>query len=181
MRQPAADGSARAVPDFRIPEEPGKQVEMVYLHPGQVFVAASPTVLTTILGSCVSVCVWDAEARIGGMNHYLLPLDIRQPSATARYGNVAMEQLLGGMFALGARSGHLRAAVFGGACVLEAFRREERHLGRRNVELARRVLAECGIPVVQEETCGPFGYKVRFLTHEGSVSVRAMRSDPLGK
>jgi hypothetical protein len=66
----------------------------VYLHPGQVFAAAYPTTVTTILGSCVSLCLWDPTLRIGGINHFLLPFWIGDDAASPRFGTVAIESLI---------------------------------------------------------------------------------------
>ena len=66
----------------------------VYLHPGQLVVATQPMQVTTILGSCVAVCLWDPPLGIGGTNHYLLPVGLKTSSTGLRYGNVAIEELL---------------------------------------------------------------------------------------
>src|SRR5215467_8180889 len=66
----------------------------VYLFPGQLFASAEPSMVTTILGSCVAVCLWDRETFVGGINHYLLATNPMRGRADARYGNTAMARLL---------------------------------------------------------------------------------------
>ncbi|PYQ18463.1 MAG: hypothetical protein DMF79_14935 [Acidobacteria bacterium] len=105
----------------------------VYLAPGRLYASAEAVQVTTILGSCVSVCLWDAQQRVGGINHFLLPEGV-PPSP--RFGASATSLLIEEVLALGARRSRLRAKVFGGACVLEAFRKSH-PLGMRNVEVAR--------------------------------------------
>jgi chemotaxis protein CheD len=149
----------------------------IYLHPGQLTVSGEPSTVTTILGSCVAVGLWDAETGVGGMNHYLLPHFAGNGSASPRFGNVAMSQLLLRMQALGARVERLRARLFGGACVVEALRGTSVALGPRNVELARRFLKDAGIPILSEDVEGDRGRKLVFRTHDGGASVRVLAGE----
>ena len=145
-----------------------------YLHAGQIHVSADPCRVSTILGSCVAVCVWDPQARIGGVNHFLLPYCADGNLATPRFGNVAVASLIQGLLALGAHRSRLQAKVFGGACVIEAFRGSGRHLGEKNVEMALSVLAEAVIPVVAQDVGGHHGRKLIFDTGGGAAWVRGL-------
>ena len=150
--------------------EPSRRA--VYLAPGQLFASAEPAEASTILGSCVAVCLWDARSRAGGANHFLLPDWAESGSASPRYGNVAIERLVRQMEGLGAPRRGLQAKLFGGAAVLEAFRGRGNHLGARNVDLARRLLGELGIPIVAEDVGGNRGRKLIFRTDCGLALVR---------
>lgn len=154
-----------------------RPLQIVYLHPGELYASKHPSAVMTILGSCVSVCLWDSQRQIGGMNHFLLPWSPGTSSRSARYGDVAMEDLIERLVSLGARPDRLRARVFGGACVLEAFRGDDSHLGARNVDLAIKQLSSRGIRVAGKMVGGRVGYKVRFLTHSGTAVVRTLKSD----
>ena len=110
--------------------------------------------MTTILGSCVAVCIWDPQAEVGGMNRFLLPSG--RP-ASPRFGDSAVALLIGRLLELGAHRSRMSAKVFGGACVLEAFRADEWSLGARNVEMAREQLAAASMPVVGEDVGGDLG------------------------
>jgi len=143
----------------------------VYLHPGQLFVSPEPHTMTTILGSCVAVCLWDPVLRAGGANHYLLPQDVGDGLASARFGSVAIHRLIEGLQALGSQKQDLRAKVFGGACVIDAFA-QGTHLGTENADLGLRILRQEGIPVVAEDVGGRRGRKVIFHTDSGLVLVR---------
>ncbi len=146
--------------------------ETLYLHPGGLVVSVEPLCVTTILGSCVSVCLWDARLELGGLNHFVLPHEARAGLPTPqRYGNLALRALLDGLLALGSRPADLRARVYGGACVLAAFRGRERHLGAANVAVARRFLAQAGIPIVAQDTGGERGRRLVFHTRDGSAQV----------
>jgi chemotaxis protein CheD len=162
----------RFEPSGKEPEAP--TLPTVYLHPGQLFVAAGPATVTTILGSCVAVCVWDVTLGIGGINHYLLPSGLRSGSSGLRYGNLAIRQLLERIARAGTRVQNLRGKIFGGACVLDAMRGKENHLGDKNVEVARMALAEATIPVVASDVGGTRGRKLIFHPHDGSALVKLL-------
>lgn len=143
-----------------------------YLHAGAVHCAQVPTAVSTVLGSCVSVCLWDARLGVGGLNHYMLPFLPAGAAPSARYGDVALPELLLQLAALGAGPAHLQARVYGGAHVMQALE-HARHLGSDNVELALRFLAALGIPVLSRETGGTRGRQLLFHTDDGSARVRA--------
>jgi chemotaxis protein CheD len=144
----------------------------VYLHPGQLFATAEASAITTILGSCVSVCLWDPALKIGGMNHYLLPFWVGEDMASPRFGTVAIDTLIENVLALGARKDRLRAKLFGGACVIEAFREREEHIGVVNARLAENMLRLRSIPVVEQDVTGCRGRKLLFNTDDGKSLVK---------
>src|SRR5262249_44811038 len=98
---------AVSAPEAGVPLPPPARVS---LAPGRLFVSATPAQVSTILGSCVSVCLWDPEARAGGINHFLLPEGV---PASPRFGQSAVPLLIQGVLDLGARRTRLRAKVFG--------------------------------------------------------------------
>ena len=140
--------------------------EQKYLQPGQLHVATKPTVLTTILGSCVSVCLFDRHSQIGGMNHFMLPHFAGSGVKSARFGNIAMQELLDRMIAAGANKPFIRARVFGGSCMFEQMRTSQ-HLGQQNIHLAIDFLTFRGIDIVQTDVGGDRGRKLKFHTDEG--------------
>jgi chemotaxis protein CheD len=144
-----------------------------YLPPGQLVVCADPCAVTTIVGSCVAVCLMDRVARVGGMNHYILPFKARNDDCL-RYGAVAIPRLIDGVLAMGGRRDRLEAKVFGGASVVGALCHDGDHLGSRNVRLARQILSENGIPIIAEDVNGDRGRKVFFQSDEGTAWVRKL-------
>lgn len=141
--------------------------ESVYLHPGQIYTASHAALVSTVLGSCVAVCLWDPSARIGGMNHYLLP-----SGKGPRYCNDAMSQLLDEMTGRGAFVARMVAKVFGGACVIPGFSGERKAIGTQNAEAARQFLAAHSIPVRADQTGGIRGRKLLFHTGTGQAYVK---------
>jgi chemotaxis protein CheD len=141
----------------------------VYLAPGRLYASDEDVQVTTILGSCVAVCIWDAQAEVGGINHFLLPSG---SPASPRFGDSAVALLIGAVLERGGQRGRLAGKVFGGACVLEAFRADPWSLGARNVEMAREQLEAAAIPVVGEDVGGDRGRKVVFHVRKGRAWVR---------
>jgi chemotaxis receptor (MCP) glutamine deamidase CheD len=158
----------RSLTDIADPEPPGARANC-YLHPGEWIAAATPTVVTTILASCVAVCLWDVELRVGGINHYLLPSGARNVAQPARYGNYAILGLIGDLERRGCDPRRLCAKIFGGSCRNEAVAGGD--LGARNVALAEEMLAELNIPIVARDTGGPRARKLVVHTDDFSVWV----------
>ena len=116
--------------------------------------------------------MWDPEAGVGGLNHFLLPQCVNNGVSSSRFGNVAIRDLLAELHRLGGARHRLQAKVFGGASVIDAFQTTNGSLGMQNVSLARRFLADAGIPIVNEDVGGSQGRKLVFRTSDGSAWVR---------
>lgn len=114
-------------------------------------------VLTTILGSCVATCLCDPVARIGGMNHFLLPEGEVKQEVGFRYGLLAMELLINGLLKQGAQKNRLEAKLFGGAMMNGGLGR----IGEANAIFARKFLADEGIPCRAESLGGTLARRVR--------------------
>lgn len=146
-----------------------------YLHPGQLVASGESLLVSTILGSCVSVCLHDARARVGGINHFLLP-DGGHAVGSARYGDEACRQLLERMLALGARLRDLQSIVVGGATVLDGFAvgSPASRLGERNAGAAIAFLELQRIPVIRQDVGGRTGRKLRFRTSDGRYEIASI-------
>ncbi|HET7043083.1 MAG TPA: chemotaxis protein CheD, partial [Gemmatimonadales bacterium] len=145
-----------------------------FVHTGEVAVAKDGTLFSTVLGSCVSICLWDPTTGIGGINHYLLPDQVSNGISTPRFGNVAVRTLLAQLAAAGADPSRLQAKIFGGAAVLSPRLPGSDALGARNAELARVLLGLAGIPVVAEDVGGAQGRKLLFRSSDGAAWVRKL-------
>ncbi|MEO8379116.1 MAG: chemotaxis protein CheD [Acidobacteriota bacterium] len=141
-----------------------------YLLPGFLHIGEATTI-TTILGSCVAVCIWDASRRTGGMNHFLLPRGTASRGLEGRFGEQAIPHLLKQLVESGAERGRLQAKVFGGACVNAAFQRPD-HLGLKNAQAALQFLAVAGVRVVSQDVGGTRGRKLLFHTDDGTAFVK---------
>ncbi|MFW2588144.1 chemotaxis protein CheD [Sagittula sp. SSi028] len=122
-------------------------------------------VLTTVLGSCIAVCMFDTERKIGGINHFLLPSRDGAAGENVRYGAYAMELLINGMLKQGAERSRLQAKMFGGASMMGNLR----DIGSSNAKFAHEFLAMEDIPVVSESTGGTSARRIRFWPTTGRV------------
>jgi len=144
----------------------------VYLHPAQMHVATAPCAIRTLLGSCVAVCVWDPEARVGGAVHYLLPRGRHSHGETGRYGTLAIPALIRAVHALGGRPGALKAKIFGGARVLPSLGSSSgSSLGDSNAAVAWEMLSAENVPVLGSDLGGDRGRRVLFQVEDGAAWV----------
>jgi chemotaxis protein CheD len=144
----------------------------VYLSPGDLTIRAQPAKVKTILGSCVAVCLWDPERRIGGVNHYLLPIPVGEGARDNRFGLIAIPALVLGLTRHGATVATLRAAIIGGGHSVGAA--ASTRIGDLNAAIADTLLGEYGILVVTRHTGGAFGRKLLFNTGTGELLVRRL-------
>jgi chemotaxis protein CheD len=144
-------------------------VPTIFLKPATLYCTDAPTIITTLLGSCVAVCLWDRQRSVAGMNHFVLPHDPR--GLDRRYGDVAIDQLVASMAALGCDRENVEAKVFGGAEVL-SLGGSENNVGSKNVDMAVTRLERHRIPVTARRTGGEDGLLIRLTTQTGEVLVR---------
>ncbi len=170
MPRVPATAAPGAEPSGRAPDT-GTRPQL-YLHAGQLAVAAEPSAIVTVLGSCVAVCLWDPGSRVGGVNHFLLPHHVER-ERSARFGTVAVPQLVDAVVRAGASRSGLVAKVFGGASVLGAGPRTRR-LGDENAALALHLLEEARIPVLDRDVGGERGRKLVFVSDEGTAWVKLL-------
>ena len=145
----------------------------IFLLPGTMHCSPDPALVITVLGSCVAVCLTDRTRGLSGINHFMLPYGEGQSSL--RYGDFAIDELIGTMLRLKCRMDTIEAKVFGGAAVLP-MNSPENNVGTRNVEIAISRLRAHGIPIVARRTGGKRGLSVRLFTASGDVLVRRIAS-----
>ena len=148
------------------------------IHQGDCLVGGEEDLtFSTILGSCVSACIRDTEAKVGGMNHFLLA----EPSgsardrygASARYGAFAMEQLINKVLSRGSgRKTNLEIKIFGGGLINSALT----DVGAKNIEFVREFLGNEGYTIASEDVGGSFARRVMFKPHSGRAFVKRLDS-----
>lgn len=153
-------------------------IEAVKILPGEYYATTENTLIVTVLGSCVSVCLRDPLTKVGGMNHFLLPSDgsTSSPliSESARYGVFAMELLINQMLKLGADRRRLEAKVFGGGNVLKGF--TVNNVGERNAEFVMDYLNTENIPILANDLLDRFPRKVYYFPDTGEVKVKKLKT-----
>jgi len=138
------------------------------LYPADIFVDKTPCIVSTVLGSCVSVCFHDPTLGQGAINHYILPHWNGHDLSTMKYGNLAIIRILGELLSLGSKYENVVAKVFGGAEVL-AGTPTKFHIGKRNAQIAFEILNEFRIPIIVSDIGGNKGRKINFNTLTGEV------------
>lgn len=139
-----------------------------FLEPGYIFVAAKQGAISTVLGSSVSVCLYDRKRKTGGMNHFQFPYVGEKDLATARYGNVATLTLIRMMVNEGSKTKHLEAQIFGGSYNPRV---SPKNIGRENIRVAKKMLARERVRIVSEDVGGEIGRKVVFNTDTNETAV----------
>ena len=164
--------------------DPAQSRMTVKVLPGEYYVSRQDELISTVLGSCVSACIFDRRLRLGGMNHFMLPEsgggsggngERDSWSATvgraARYGNDAMEHLINALLKAGGRREDWDVKVFGGGRVLS----QMTDVGARNIAFVQRYLQTEGLPVTAADLGDVYPRQVQFFPTTGKVRVRQMR------
>lgn len=138
-----------------------------FLYPSTIYVSNQEAEVMTILGSCIAVCLWDQVLKIGGVNHYMLPLWNGQGLASPKYGNIAIQKLVEKMQDHGSLINNIQAKVFGGASNL--YGESYYQIGERNIQIARKSLSDLKIKLIAESVGGNRGRKIIFNTNNGQV------------
>jgi chemotaxis protein methyltransferase CheR len=141
---------------------------------GELKASFEPAKVTTLLGSCVGVCLYDPKTKIGGMNHFMLPSNSSSDPVSATYGVHAMELLINEIMKLGGDRRRLTAKVFGGGFVIghQSPEASRTAIGDQNIQFALNFLETDSIPVVAKDVGGTMGRQIQFLTHTGQAFVR---------
>ncbi len=150
----------------------GADTPQVTIHIGGLRSSREPLVIDTVLGSCIAACLFDPEAKIGGMNHFMLPegIDPANPNS-ARYGVYAIKLLISDLMKLGAGRKNFRAKVFGGGHVLK-IRESASGVPKRNIEFVKKFLEHEQIPILKEDVGGYQPRRVLFHTDTSRVFVK---------
>lgn len=150
-------------------------VKSIYITQGEEAVGDDPgLIVSTILGSCVAVCLWDPIAKVGGINHLLLPEMKSNSGSMDTAGAVAMDRLINQMMPLGAIRSRLRGKLFGGSSMLSGMT----DIGARNAAFGRAYLANEGIPTDAENVGGTSARKLKFWPATGAVRMKIVADAP---
>lgn len=156
---------------------PTQEIERLarVIHPG-AWAIEPERPLATLLGSCVAVCLFDPQARVGGLNHFMLPSMRRSANDdvdSLLSGAYAMEALLNALLQRGAKKARLQAKAFGGGTIINVAG-PSMSIGLRNAEFTKEWLAREGIPLLASDFLGPWSRKVLFLPASGDAFCRRM-------
>jgi len=145
-----------------------------YLHPGDIFVTDKKYIIKTILGSCVSIILWDKKNKIGGINHFVLS-GVKIKENTSRYGEIAIPKLINSILNKGAKIENLNAIIVGGA--------KNKHLsskvGDLNIILAKEILNKYKINIKSLVEGGELGRRIIFDTFTGEIDIEKIGDESL--
>ena len=174
LATPQSSGTAGEAQTFYYERDLARNA--VKLLPGEFFVSGDDIVLSTVLGSCVSACVWDRVARVGGMNHFMLPdggRDSDPLGLAGRYGVFAMELLINELLKRGARKANFEAKLFGGGAVMKNF--TTLNVGERNVRFVLEFLKTEGVRVVSQDLLDVHPRRVAFFPTTGRALCKKLQ------
>lgn len=156
----------RRMRDTRFPHE------IAAILPGEFFVSPDPMIVYTVLGSCVSACVRDPFARVGGMNHFMLPKpkDAGTDSwgESTRYGSYAMESLINEILKRGGNKGRLEIKLFGAGKIYDG----NIDVGARNAEWVMDYLRAEGLSACKTDLGDVYPRKIYYFTESGRVLMK---------
>ena len=158
------------------------QVPAAKILPGECYVSDRGEMIVTVLGSCIAACVRDVKKGIGGMNHFMLPIQTGHHIITRAnsvnpalcYGNWAMEFLLNSILKLGGKRENFEVKLFGGGRVLSGMNNID--IGRKNIEFALSFLKKEGLRVQSRDLGDEYPRKVLYFPDTGAVKLRKMRT-----
>ncbi len=159
-------------------EDPVNNCVTVKLLPGDFYVTTRNELITTVLGSCISACIYDETTGHGGMNHFMLPGDGNERSgalsdtSSTRYGLHAMEGLINGVLKRGSKRENLRAKIFGGGRIIE----QMTDVGLRNIAFVKNYLEVEEIPIEAYDLGEIYPRKINFYPATGKAMVKRLRS-----
>ena len=149
------------------------ELKKYIVFPGQYIITSVPALITTVLGSCVSVCLWDRVKQTGGMNHFLLPGEPNTEEDNANRGIAATRLLIRSMVNRSSRIEDMEAKVFGGCNSL--YRNNDVYkIGERNAAVAFDLLNDYNIKISAYHVGGHHGRKIVFNTSTGKVRMRLL-------
>jgi len=145
---------------------------VVNINMGEWYVSEEDIILQTILGSCISVCMFDISSRLCGMNHFMLPGKVKENeigiSKSSRYGIYAMEVLINEFIKRGIDKKNLRVKVFGGGNILN-IKHDNLNIGKNNIIFALNYLKIENIPIISHDLGKDYSRTILFFTETKKV------------
>lgn len=142
-----------------------------FIHVGEIYIGVKPTEISTVLGSCIAVCLYDNIQRIGGMNHYLVPLWNENGLQSPKYGNISIPRLIESMENIGCSRSNMEAKIFGGGNVIDVST-EDMMVGRKNILIAKEILREYKIPIKASDVGGEKGRRIMMRSDTGKIFLK---------
>jgi chemotaxis protein CheD len=160
--------------------DPGFEMNVTTIFSGEFYATCQAELITTLLGSCISVVLIDPVNNVSGMNHFMMPgTSLCKPVFTSKkgkYGIFAMELLIEKMITLGGSKRYFQAKVFGGGSVLQTYSDYSESIPINNIKFVMEYLEDESIPVVGSDIGGTAGRKVYFFTGRKAAFVKKIET-----
>lgn len=157
------------------------QKQIVTISPGEYYCSKQDCYISTVLGSCIAITLWDGKNKIGGMNHFMLATTSREcnisDETAGRFGEYSMELLINDMIKAGAQKRNFQAKVFGGANIFkENLSATGPRVGAANIFFAFNYLETEGIPIIKSDTGGTQARKILFEPITNKVYLKRIKN-----
>jgi len=149
--------------------------ELINVGIADMKISTAPNILRTILGSCVGICIYDKNKKIGGMSHIMLPSAKKTAGNLKKYSETAVPLLISEMVEAGAVKSSLVAKIAGGATMFKHLETSiMSEIGINNIKSVREVLAENNISIVAEDVGADYGRTIDFYLDTGEMRIKTI-------
>ncbi|HQO40068.1 MAG TPA: chemotaxis protein CheD [Spirochaetota bacterium] len=152
--------------------------ELINIGIADLGVGKSPSILRTILGSCIGICIYDTSTRIGGLSHIMLPTSKKNAANPRKYADSAIPLLVEDMMRAGAMRNSMIAKIIGGAAM---FKHTENSfmgdIGRNNIVSVQQILSGMNLRIVSSDVGGDYGRTIDFYLESGEVKIKTIGRD----
>ncbi|MCX5812301.1 MAG: chemotaxis protein CheD [Proteobacteria bacterium] len=149
----------------------------VFLKPGELYISDKPTIVSTILGSCIAVTIFNRRLKAGGICHAMLPRSsFTKGHHEFRYVDSSILYMLNKFETMGIRKDEMEIKLLGGADVIDRMNESMASIGQKNIEIALEVIRNENLQLKVSDIGGKLGRKVHFYTHTGKVLLKRINS-----
>lgn len=138
------------------------------IYQGDIFIGYDKEIISTVLGSCIAICLYDVRRRVGGMSHALLPYRNKNKDLGDNYYcDQSVKNMVNQFLEEGSSLKNLRAKIFGGADI-----RESDRVGKRNIDASIMALNSFDIEVIARDIGGKYSRKLFYKSDENRVFIK---------
>ncbi|MCK5599081.1 chemotaxis protein CheD [bacterium] len=147
----------------------------LFVKAGELKTAQAPSVLKSVLGSCVGLTIWDPVKKIAGLAHIFMPKSdgkIVSDNLRAKFADTAVHELVNEILAAGSRKYNLEAKLIGGCNMLG--KDGALSVGKRNAMMVKEKLRELHIHLIYEDVGGKYGRYIALDCESGELTVKTL-------
>jgi len=160
----------------------------VYLKPGEIFISDKPTIVKTVLGSCISLTMFNSRLRVGAICHGMLPdcNEMNGPNCACiegyRYVDCSIRNMLEEMHSLGILNEEIEVKIFGGADMFKTVRGRPNsiNVGEQNMTAAFKIMGDSNLRLAASDIGGSSGREIIFIPNTGQVFLKKLKKAEMG-